>query len=170
VSTLARLIGKLLRPWPSLVVWIGLVFIASSVPLPEGQPVDFPVPPDRIAHVLAYALMAALAVRAVWRPGRSWWLIAAALLGAAAYGAAIEGWQALLGGRSSELGDGIANAIGAAIGGAFALLGRGLWLRRVSRRGDGGASAVSAYVERRARTRKGKEPAGHGEGQRRETH
>ena len=148
MSALARLIATLVKPWPSLAVWIVLVFVASSVPMPESPPIDFPLAPDKIGHCLAYALLAALAVRAVWRPWRPWWVVVAAALGVTAYGAVMEVWQLVLAGRSCDLSDGIANAVGAAIG-------TGL--------------TVGAYVERRARTSRGKGPAGHDEGQRRET-
>jgi VanZ family protein len=148
VSSLARLIATLMRPWPSLGAWVVVVFAGSSVPMPEGPPIDFPVPPDKIAHGLAYALMSALAVRALWRPGRPPWRVAAAVLGVIVFGALIEGWQALLGTRGCELADGIANAIGAAVGGGL---------------------AVGAYLEHGGRTGIGRTQAGHGEGQRRET-
>lgn len=148
MNALARLVGTIVRPRPGLVAWGVLLFLGSSVPVPEGPPVDFPLGVDKIVHCLAYALLAVLAVRVVWRAGMPWWLVAAAALGATAYGALLEGWQALLGNRGCELGDGIANAIGATVGAGL---------------------AAGAYVERRARARRGKEPAGHGERQRRET-
>lgn len=114
----------------------------------EGPPVDFPVSPDKIAHCLAYVVMSALAVRALWRPGRSWWLVVAAVVGAMAFGVLIEGWQSLLGNRSCELGDVIADAIGAAIGGGL---------------------AVGGSIEHHRRTGTGRTRVGHGEVQRRET-
>ena len=126
-----------------MIAWLIIVFIGSSIPLPEGREVDFPVPPDKIAHGFAYALLAALGVRALWRPGRSALHIVVIVLGAIAFGALIEGWQALVVNRGCELGDGIANAL-----------------------------AVGAYVEYGGRTRRRgrKERTGHGEGQHPETH
>lgn len=150
MSALVRLIATLRRPWPSTVTWGVIVLIGSSVPLPEGPEVDFPIGPDKIAHGFAYALLAALAVRAVWRPGRSLLRVALVVLGAVAMGALIEGWQGLVVNRGCELGDGIANAVGAVVGSAL---------------------AVGAYFEYGGRAGRGvrKERTGHGEGQRPET-
>ena len=125
-----RMLSTLLRPWPSLLAWVVLVFVASTVPHPqgpEGRPVvDFPIPVDKMGHGFAYAVLGALVVRAVWRRPARARLIAAGLLGAVAYGTLLEGWQHLIGG-DAELGDVIADAVGAAIGGllvAAPLMGR----------------------------------------------
>jgi VanZ family protein len=124
------MVSSLLRPWPSLLAWTLLIFVASTVPHPQppegGLAVDLPIPLDKIAHGFAYAVLGALVVRAVWpRPARAR-LIVAGLLGAVAYGALLEGWQYLIGG-DAELGDMAADAVGAAIGGllvAAPLMGR----------------------------------------------
>jgi VanZ family protein len=149
VSTLTRVVATLVKPWPSLGAWVALVLVGSSVPLPEGPQIDFPLAPDKIAHCLAYAVMSALAVRALWRPGQSWWLIVAAVVGVTAYGVLIEGWQLLLACRTGQVSDGIADAVGALIGGAL---------------------AVGGYIEGRARRARSRKRAGHEQGQRRETH
>jgi VanZ family protein len=143
-----RPITALVRPWPSVIAWMVVVFVGSSIPLPEGPEVDFPVGPDKIAHCFAYALLAALGVRARWRPGRSVLRVGAVVLGAIAFGALIEGWQGLVVHRGCELGDGIANAVGAVVGSAL---------------------AVGAYLEHGGRHGR-KERTGHGEGQHPNTH
>jgi len=116
VNAPRRLVSTIFRPRPALAAWLVLVFIASSIPLPEGAEVDFPVRPDRILHGLAYAVLAVLAVRALRRPRDRRARAAAAVLGAVAYGALIEGWQPLIG-RTAEWGDLVADAVGAVLGG-----------------------------------------------------
>jgi len=126
VNALGRIARTLRRPWPALITWLMLLFILSTVPLPEGSEgpeVDFPLRLDRIFHGLVYAVLAALAFRALWRPGSRSVLVAAAVLGAVAYGALLEGWQHLIG-RKAELGDFIADAVGAMLGGLVAVAGR----------------------------------------------
>ena len=138
--------ATLRTPRAALTAWLVLVFIASSVPLPEGPEVDFPIGPDRILHGLAYAVLAALAVRALGRRRNRGVCVAAAVLGAVAYGALLEGWQHLIG-RAAELGDVIANAIGATVGGLV---------------------AAATYPKRRLRSRNEQERSDHGHGGRSE--
>ena len=145
MNALARIGSTLLRPWPSLLAWLAVVFIVSTVPHPKGPEVDLPLGPDKIGHALAYAVLGALAVRAVWRPRNRALLVAASLVGTVAYGTLLEGWQHLIG-HDAELGDVVADAIGAAIGGLV---------------------IVAAY-RHRARNRSERERSGHGNGGRSE--
>jgi VanZ family protein len=121
VKRLVRTVSIMLRPWPSLLAWAGLVFVVSSIPLPQGPGVDLPIAPDKIAHGVAYAVLAGLAVRATSQLGRRRVVAVAAIGAAIVYGALLENWQRLLGGRATELGDAVANAVGAVIGGLVAL-------------------------------------------------
>jgi VanZ family protein len=146
VNAPRRIVSTLLRPWPSLLAWTVAVFVASTVPQPRGPEIDLPVPLDKIAHGFAYAVLGALVVRAVWRRPSRALLIAAGLLGAVAYGALLEGWQHLIG-RDAELGDVVADAVGAAIGGLL----------------------VAARLMSRAGSRKEKERPTHGHGGRAQT-
>jgi VanZ family protein len=141
VSGRARIGSRLLRPWPSALAWLALVFIVSTVPHPKGPEVDLPLGLDKIGHALAYAVLGALAVRAVWRPRDRFLLVAAGLAATVAYGALLEGWQHLIG-RDAELGDVIADAVGAAIG---------------------GCAVVTAHLYR-VRKRSERERSGHGDG------
>lgn len=147
MKTLARTASIVLRPWPSLLVWAALVFVGSSIPLPRGPGLDFPVGADKIAHGLAYAVLAGLAVRATSRLGRRRVFALAAIGAAIVYGALLENWQRLLGGRTTELGDAIANAVGAVVGGLVALY---------------------VWRPRRQRTANSMEPPDHGEAGRRQ--
>ncbi len=121
MKTLARTTSIVLRPWPSLLAWAACVFVGSSIPLPQSPGLDFPVGADKIVHGVAYAVLAGLAVRATSRFGRRRVFAVAAIGAAIVYGALIENWQGLLGGRATELGDAIANAVGAVVGGLVAL-------------------------------------------------
>lgn len=68
---------------------------------------------DKIAHFLAYAALGASAALAQVRlAGRALYAVA----GLALYGAALEGVQGLMGVRFPELGDALANSLGAAVG------------------------------------------------------
>lgn len=147
MKALARIGSRLLRPWPSLLLWLAVVFIVSTVPhpkAPEGHGVDLPFGLDKIGHALAYAVLGALAVRAAWRPRNRALLVIASLVAVVAYGTLLEGWQHLIG-HDAELGDVIADAIGAAIGGCVIVAAYGHRARNGSERersghGNGGRS------------------------------
>jgi VanZ family protein len=66
---------------------------------------------DKVEHVIAYALLAFLGCAAFERRRL------AMILGLVAYGAALELLQNLAPGRSPEIADGVANLIGACLGG-----------------------------------------------------
>jgi VanZ family protein len=100
------------RPRLWLLIWIvALKFglIVCLVPLPAiAVPSGF----DKIEHALGYFVLAAYAVMLFDR-GRP---LAFAIAGLLAFGAMIEGLQALVPWRSAELMDWIANAIGVGLG------------------------------------------------------
>ena len=111
-----RILATLRNPKRVLLLWIILLFIASSVPQNKPLKIDFPMRPDTLLHGLMYAVLGALAVQAIWNPDKRRALIAAAIIGAAWYGAMLECWQHFVG-RTPSVGDALANAIGAAFGG-----------------------------------------------------
>lgn len=84
------------------------------------------LPWDQIVHGLLFAVLAWVWCRPFARAGRTSDLLLAAVA-AVVYGAAIEGFQMLVGYRSGEWMDLVADAIGVAVG---ALLATGLRPRR----------------------------------------
>jgi VanZ family protein len=105
------------RPRLWLLLWIialKLGLIVCLLPLPAmAVPSGF----DKIEHAVGYFLLAAYAVMLFAR-GRP---LAFAILGLLAFGALVEGLQALVPWRSAELMDWIANSVGVASGALLAL-------------------------------------------------
>ncbi len=112
-----------------VIFWLGAAHV--SVPLPQSF-----LSPDKIAHFVAFGLLAVLLLRALRYEfpsitnGRA--VIASVAL-SSLLGALLEAWQALFPHRSLELADWIADTLGAMLAGSVAAL----WLRR--RRSRGGA-------------------------------
>ena len=103
-----------------------VVLVTSLVPVPQTGGDQLPtllgVALDKWAHALGYGV---LAVLLAW--GRRTRAVAAVLvLGGlvAGYGAAIEGLQALVPTREASVADGVANALGALVGGLVWLVAR----------------------------------------------
>jgi hypothetical protein len=117
-STRRRLLA-----WAPLLVWLALVFVASSIPgrdMPAASFFRF----DKLIHAAVYAVLGALAYRG---SGRVWVALAIAL----AWGASDELHQSFVPGRSPELLDLVADGVGGAVGALLAHL----WTsrRRVNR-------------------------------------
>jgi VanZ family protein len=102
--------------WLTLALsWMGTLFFLSNQPrlhaptLFSGQ--------DKLIHALAYGLLGVLLLAAqTARAGRySWQQIAASIGIASLYGASDELHQAMVPGRSPEVGDWLADTLGAAI-------------------------------------------------------
>ena len=114
-----RTVSRLLWVWGPALALMALIFALSS--LPELPPVPGGLP-DVGAHGLVYALLGALVVRAlaggVWedvtltRVGAAWLI-------ATVYGATDEFHQRFVPGRTPELRDLSADALGALIGALF---------------------------------------------------
>ena len=83
--------------------WAGLIFLLSSQP---GSAVGLPPPWDKLAHALAYAVLAALLRRGGLAPGRAFAL-------AVLYGAGDELHQRFVPGRLADPADLAADAFGA---------------------------------------------------------
>lgn len=115
--------------WGPVVLQMGVIFAASSVPnlraLPGGMP-------DWFAHGVGYAMLGALALRAF--AGGRWGGVTARTVAAAAalavlYGVSDELHQTWVPGRSASIDDVAADAAGAGLAVAAGLV----W-RRLSRR------------------------------------
>ncbi|MBF0184504.1 MAG: VanZ family protein [Magnetococcales bacterium] len=115
--------------WPLLLLaYSGLIYTLSSAPVLLPGP-GFPLK-DKLLHAFSYGLLALLA----WLSGRSWQLSAAcwwAFAYASLFGASDEWHQYFVPGRSAEVGDWLADSLGAAL-----LL---LLLRRIDRKKRNGA-------------------------------
>lgn len=132
---------KLMRPFKFPWLWRGIgwlmlavvaiLLVAPRVP----DPLDV-AHADKIYHVAAFAMLAGWAAL-LFESSRALLLRGLML---AAFGAGMEGVQALLPWRSADLADFIANLSGVAIGLAFGFtpLAKGLWL--VERRLVGGST------------------------------
>ena len=101
--------------WGPVVLQMGLIFAASSIPnlktLPGGMP-------DWFGHGVGYALLGALALRAFAggrRAGVTARTVVAAALVAVLYGVTDELHQTLVPGRSADLHDVAADAAGAGL-------------------------------------------------------
>jgi len=120
VSAVRHIVLTLLRPVPSLVVWVFIVFIAATVPVSGVLEVDFPAGSDKILLGVAYAVLGLLAVRALWRLGPHGMCVGGALAATVGYGLLLEGWQKVVG-RTADPHDVIANTVGAGVGGLVAI-------------------------------------------------
>jgi VanZ family protein len=102
-------IGGRRAPWIPVIAWTAAITLGSLTP-------DLPGPrlPDVGLHVAAYAVLALLIWRALFRDGRPAAVPLAAAL-AWGYGLVLEGAQALAPWRTSEWRDLLANAAGAAV-------------------------------------------------------
>ncbi|MCE5313421.1 MAG: VanZ family protein [Armatimonadota bacterium] len=106
---------NLICRWGAVVLWMGLIFFLSSQPkLPDMFGLSKLDCGDKIQHAAAYAILACF----IWRAlagcasrGR----IAATIAIAAAYGLSDEAHQLYVPGRSFDLWDLGADALGAAI-------------------------------------------------------
>ena len=107
------------QPWLPALAWAALIFAFSAQPT---LPVDLELGTDKLAHLLAYAVLGALLAHGQTRSG--WPAIAACALGLA-YGASDEWHQSFVPGRSVDLADWIADATGVVAGVLFYH-----WLRR----------------------------------------
>lgn len=112
--------------WGLAVAWAAFLFFQSSSADAGGLLSIFPEVPDKLAHAFAYAVLAAFLTLGSGRP-----LLAVAL--AVAYGASDEIHQAFVPGRTPEVLDLVADAVGAVVGSAAAVWGsRLLWRNRGS--------------------------------------
>jgi VanZ family protein len=106
--------ASLVRFWGPLALYMAFIFWMSSRPRPE----IFDGSPDFVLHGSGYALLGALAVRAVARglaSPRSLGVLVAGVAIAVLYGASDEWHQSFVPGRDASVGDLLADAGGALI-------------------------------------------------------
>lgn len=112
-----------MRPWLiALLGWAALIFVLSSFPNPPGP--RGPEWQSYAAHTVEYAVFAFLAMRLLavaWPAVPGYRLALAAWLLAVLYGLSDELHQAFVPGRDASLLDVAFDALGAAIGVAFAI-------------------------------------------------
>lgn len=88
-----------------------LIFAASAIPKPDGSPGLGPW--DKLAHLLAYGMLAILLARAIFGDTvMAWRQIAFVSILAALYGLTDEFHQSFVAGREAGVDDLIADAIG----------------------------------------------------------
>jgi VanZ family protein len=105
--------------WLAVGVWCAVILTATTVPLPdlEGAPRDS----DKLAHLLLYAPLGFLLIRALRAAGQSRgraWLLA---LMAGITFAAFDEWHQQYFARTTDFQDWLADAVGL-------VLGAGVWL------------------------------------------
>ncbi len=108
---------RFLRYWLPLVLYAAAIFIESSFPTPDVVPSLPHI--DKLLHVLAYAVFGALCYRALTATGarRHRSAIFLSVIMAAAYGISDEIHQSFVPGRSPEMLDVLADAVGGLLGG-----------------------------------------------------
>ncbi len=102
-----------------------LVFVAGSLRFVPYPPVEFLIPWDKVSHFVAFAALFPLALRAerFVHPSRKWLNSGVrSLVRVIALGGLLEIYQAALPHRAAELGDWVADSLGA-IFGAIVVLG-----------------------------------------------
>lgn len=107
--------GRRFSRWWPVVLWMALIFVASSIPtrLPTPGLQGFRWD-DKLQHAVAYAILAALAWRAFEDKRPRWWLVCASIIFAVAYAAFDECHQAFVPTRECSLSDWSTDAFGAA--------------------------------------------------------
>lgn len=104
-----------------LLLWVSFTFFLTSLPKAE-MPVQFRFA-DKVAHLAIYSVMGVLC--GLWRRssgGSGRRAVLEALLFIAAAGAVDEIHQYWIPGRSTEMGDWIADLLGGGAGGAFSIV------------------------------------------------
>ena len=112
--------------WLPPVLWIAVILGLSSIPgLGSSRPL-FPGV-DKLVHMGEYSVLGFLVARALWlRGGPTWKVVVTAAIVGAVMGFVDETYQASVPGRNSDPLDGVADFVGATIGGVFWLR----WIRR----------------------------------------
>ncbi|MEE9615077.1 MAG: VanZ family protein [Thermodesulfobacteriota bacterium] len=101
--------------WVTVLLYMGVIFILSSLSVPDGVKVPGL---DKLVHVAAYWVMGFLCVRAIGygggRPvGR---VVLAGFVLSVSFGALVELWQGFLPGRHLSPFDAAANGVGGFLG------------------------------------------------------
>lgn len=117
-------IRQRLRHWRPALAYMALIFVVSSfevrVPAMSRLPLK-----DKLVHFVEYLILGALctyATRRTWPRRHAWRTVALGAVLAAAFGVTDELHQAFVPGRSSDIADVYADALGAVVGAALAYL------------------------------------------------
>ena len=110
--------GKFQKIWFPLISYSVIIFCGSSIP--NWKPADSKLPLDKIIHALEYSIFGYLLGRVISdsKPNWAWqkiWL--SVILGAFLYGLSDEFHQAFVPGRTTDIFDALADAVGGLIGG-----------------------------------------------------
>lgn len=99
--------------WTPPILWVAIILVGTSWPSLKLGPDDLAL--DKVAHFSAYAILAALALRATLTPRR---LVTAVsvVFGVAVLGAVDEWHQSFIPGRSMSFPDWVADTAGATVG------------------------------------------------------
>ena len=99
--------------WTPPLLWVALILVGTSWPNLKLGPDELAL--DKLSHFGAYAVLAALALRATLTP-RRWSTALAVLAGVAVLGVVDEWHQSFIPGRSMSALDWAADLSGAAVG------------------------------------------------------
>lgn len=106
-----------LRAWWPVVAWVGLIGVATSVPIPRGPWIRPELPLDKLAHFGLYFGLGWVLARALWWTER--WTVMAlsiAYLAGLAFAAVDEWHQRVLLSRQASFSDWLADAAGVSLG------------------------------------------------------
>ena len=96
------------------MLWACVIEVLTSWPNPPA--IGAPAGTDKAVHCMLYGTLGLLTMRAVWVHRFSWRIAIAVAAGISLFGAADEWHQLFIPARSMELGDWIADTIGAMAG------------------------------------------------------
>ncbi len=99
--------------WAPPAVWVAVILVGTSWPGVSLGPDDLSL--DKIAHFTAYAVLAALMLRATLRP-RDWASALLVFVAVSAFGAIDEWHQSFIPRRSMSFSDWVADTVGALVG------------------------------------------------------
>lgn len=125
------------RYWLPLLIYVGLIFLLSSLSRRPHTILEYF--PDKLLHLIEYALLAALTARAINslpRPNAWWVVLLVTLLVVAVLGVLDELYQGTIPHRSPEVLDWVADASGGLLGGGCYLLFKHWLVRRAETTAD----------------------------------
>lgn len=133
---MTRPLRTFLRYWLPLLIYVGLIFLLSSLSRRPHSILEFI--PDKLLHFIEYALLAALTARAIYslpKPDTWWVVLLITFLAVAILGTLDELYQSTIPRRSPEILDWVADAAGGLLGGICYLLFKRWLVRRAETAG-----------------------------------
>lgn len=103
------------RRWVLPLAWAALILALTSIPGSSVPDVGVQSA-DKLVHIVLYAILGALATRAMWGEARPFIVLAIAAAGASVFGAFDELHQSIIPGRSADVIDWVADSIGGLTG------------------------------------------------------